>query len=491
MDATINHKSLSQPWSGTVAISDYTRLAAMAHGYGQAKVFIPADHSLIADTNISEIRGVQITIHQALLGSAPYIQIGKPDGDDRGWYLTCYESGYLLKLLKVPVRPRPYQNVPAGVLARLALTAGLAMTSVPIQLGDFAEAAPYVEEYEFTGQSVDQVLQDLMTLTGQEWEITSAGLFNWIARQGRLYEIALTEGYDFCITKRFEPEDDPVGRVVVTDQRGYTTDPVVAYEHAADLTARTLATRADTASKGATDQLAQSLLNQGRTVRAAGTIGLYPQGGSIAVTIPGPTTDGSGVGFPLMGGGFVLMGGGFTLYGGGGGGGSSTTIDMDWPTFAAPNWQIRPGDVVRIIGMNTGIRGRHSGLYRVRGITYGDQYLYPTVDLIQEPYWTMETLPVAKRSASLGASPPMTLERLMLLPFQRQGTPVDAARIASTLEPNQVPLISQTNGTLTAAQMPSGGSGVADPAGTFADLAAVEAWAASLYAELGTRGAIN
>ena len=450
MHATIDHPSLTQPWSGTVPVSDYTVLSAAARGYGQAKVHIPNDHPLITDTSITAIRGLQITIHQGLLGSQRYVQVGKAARTERGYDLTCFEIAYLLKLIKVPVQATAFTNLPAGAIVKLALVAGLAMTQIPIVPGAFAEAGPLVERYEFTGQSVDQVVQDMMTQTGQEWEIDSLNRFNWIGRQGTYYETALTSGYDFCALRYFEVEDDPVGRVIVTDQRGYVAIKT-AQEHAADLTARTVSQRADTPSSGATDQLAQSILNDGRVVRAVGQIGLYPHGGSIEISLPG-IGGGGGSGFALMGGGFVLMGGGFPLMGGGGA--SSGTVT--YPTFDAPNWAIRPGDVVRIIAPNAGIRGANAGLYRVRGYTFGDAHLYPVLDLVQEPYWTAETIPVGKRGMpNLGASPPMTLERLLLLPFQRQGTPVDAARIASQLAPQQVPALSSINGSATADQIPN------------------------------------
>jgi hypothetical protein len=452
MDASIYHPSLAQPWGGTVAISDYTRLAPAARAYGRARVRIPRDHPLITDTAITGLRGVLVTIDQALLGGASYLQIGKPSKQDWGWDLDCFEISYLLKLLRVPVQTRGYGNLPAGVIARMALDAALGLAAVPIVAGSFVEAAPLVESYSFTGQTIDDVFQDLMTATGQEWEITPTGVVNWVSRVGTYRETVLTEGYDFCLLDFDEAEDAPVGAVVVTDQNGNTSDTWKAREHARDLTARTIALRADTTSATATNLLAESLLNEGRIVRTVARIGLYPQGGSMSVTIPGPGDAGDAVGFPLMGGGFVLMGGGFTLYGGSGGGGV-TAIDMDWPTFAAPNWQIRPGDTIRIIAPSAGVRG-DAGLYRVRGITYGDQHLYPILDLLQEPHWTTETLPLARRLVPAATAAPRTLERMITEPQKSQGPLIDTARLRSQLSPVQVPVLSSLNGTATAAQVP-------------------------------------
>jgi hypothetical protein len=307
MDASISHPSLAHPWGGTVAISDYTRRAATARDYGQARVKIPSDHSLITDTAITGIRGIFVTIDHALLGNASYIQIGKPAKTDRGWDLTCFEISYLLKLLRVPVQTQTLGNLPAGVIARKALEAALALANVPIVLGAFVEAAPLVESYQFTGQTLDELFQDLMTITGQEWEITPAGVVNWLPQVGTYYETVLTEGYDFCLLDFDEAEDSPVGAVVVTDQRGNSSVPAIAREHARDITARIVSIRADTTSTAATNLLAESLLNEGRIVRTVAKIGLYPQGGTLPITIPGPSSSG-GEGFALMGGGFVLMG---------------------------------------------------------------------------------------------------------------------------------------------------------------------------------------
>jgi hypothetical protein len=352
----------------------------------------------------------------------------------------------------VPVQTQTLGNLPAGVIARKALEAALALANVPIVLGAFVEAAPLVESYQFTGQTLDELFQDLMTITGQEWEITPAGVVNWLPQVGTYYETVLTEGYDFCLLDFDEAEDSPVGAVVVTDQRGNSSVPAIAREHARDITARIVSIRADTTSTAATNLLAESLLNEGRIVRTVAKIGLYPQGGTLPITIPGPSSSG-GEGFALMGGGFVLMGGGFPLMGGSGGG-SSGTVAMDWPTFAAPNWAIRPGDYVRIIAPSAGVRG-DAGLYRVRGITFGDSYRYPVLDLLQEPHWTMETLPLARRLPSTTPAPPRTLERIVIEPHQSRGPLIDVARLRSMLAPTQVPELSDLTGTATATQVPA------------------------------------
>jgi hypothetical protein len=462
MDASISHPSLTHPWGGTVAISDYTRLAPAARGYGQARIHIPRDHDLITGTDITGLRGMLVTIDQALLGNASYIQIGKPAKTDAGWDLTCFEISYLLKLLRVPVQTQTLGNLPAGVIARKALETALALANVPMVLGSFVEAAPLVERYQFTGQTLDEIFQDLMMITGQEWEITPAGVVNWLPQVGTYDETVLTEGWDFCLLNFDEADDAPVGAVVVTDQRGNTSIPYIAQEHARDLTARTVSIRADTTSIAATNLLAESLLNEGRIVRTVATIGLYPHGGSIPVTIPGPS--GASGGFALMGGGFILMGGGFPLMGGGG---SSGTLTMDYPTFAAPNWTIQPGDYLRIIAPSAGVRG-DAGLYRVRGITFGDRHLYPVLDLLQEPHWTTETLPMARRLASAAPAPTRTLERIIIEPHKSHGPLIDTARLRSMLAPALVPELSDLNGGVTPEQVPNAGTiadatGLADP----------------------------
>jgi len=85
--------------------------------------------------------------------------------------------------------------------------------------------------------------------------------------------------------------------------------------------------------------------------------------------------------------------------------------------------------------------------------------------------------------------------------YTSAGFQVDASRVTGdfdagqittgVFDPAQVPDIDDLNGTLLNTQMPNGGIGVANPSGTFADLAAAEAWAVSVFNELSTRGAIN
>lgn len=431
-------------FDGEMAVSDYTWESAAARAYGQANVGIERDHEILENPAITDLQGAVVGISHDLLGNWTGVNLGRGGHDEWRWHLDCYQRGALLKTLTVP-SGLTLTGLPAGVIAKEALR--LALEDSPIgsilQVGSFAEAPPVVQSITFSDQSVDSIFTQLMDLTGQEYQISETGRVDWTAPVGDVYPTVLTEGYDFVLLG-YDPQEPPVRRVIVTDQRGETAQ-IDAPEHMTNIAARVVRTRADTASLEETYTVAEGILGIGRVVPQVFEIGLLPKGGTIVVTIPGPTTGG---GSGLYGAGLYGAG----LYGGGGG--SPTTIDMDWPIIDAPNWAIREGDFVRIITPGANLRGT-SPLCRVLSRTFGDAHLIPTLKLVSVPQWTPAMLPAAKQDRGAEYQPPQTLERRIVDFGLSQGLPVDVARLRSQLAPVQVPALSSLTGAVTATQVPA------------------------------------
>lgn len=487
MHGTIEHPDLAQPWAGEIGISDYTTVAVSGRAYGQARFTLPRSHGLITDTTLQSLAGFSLTIKAATIQPWQGVQLDDPGQDGNRWNLTCVQIGQLLKQITVPTgKVHTFTNVPAGLIARRALELSLpAYPAVPLVAGAFSEAPPLVESVTFDGQSLDSLFTDLMDRSGQEYEITEAGAVNWIATTGDLYEPVLTEGYDFILESFQEQEQPPVVRVFVTDQRGYTAE-VFAPEHAGNLRARVMRERRDTASSAETNSVADALLAAGRLPRSLARIGLLPAGGTLAITIPG------GGGVPTLYNAALYDVDTYDASGG------FADLSAEYPIVNAPHWAIRCGDLVRLIAPSAGLRG-NTGLYRVRSITFGDAHAYPVLDLVGIPHWTAETLPVA-RAGTPSYVPKPAFELLWVQSQRSQGGAIDTARLASQLNPAQIPALSEITGTATAAQVPAlqDLSGAATAAqmpsgGVVADAAAAPTQAEfnALTAALRTAGVID
>jgi hypothetical protein len=449
MHAQLTPPTAETTWAGEIPVSDYTWESAASRAYGQAQVSLERDHPLATDTTINSLRGTRVAIPHELMGAWTGVQMGRLGHGAATWGLPCYQVQALFKQLSVPLDPSVvYRNVPAGVVAKRALT--LALAQAPgaarhLRPGFFTEAPPLVEAITFEAQSLDSIFSQLMDLSGQEFQVWEDGRVDWTAATGTLYETVLTEGYDFVLLGYQEAAEAPVGMVIVTDQRGHL-ETAVAPEHALDPTARVVRTRADTTSAVETRVVAEGLLAAGRMVPTVYEIGLLPAGGVIAITIPGS----GGSGFTLMGGGFPLMGGGFDLMGGSGGGGD---LEAEYPTITAPHWEaIREGTIVRLITPSAGLRGE-APLCRVLSRMFGDAHAYPRVKLASIPPWTTQTLQAAREQRG-GYAPARSTERIILEMLSSKGPPIDTARIRSMIDPVLVPELSDLNGAVTAPQVP-------------------------------------
>lgn len=475
MHAQLTPPTAETTWAGEIPVSDYTWESAASRAYGQAQVQLERDHPLATDTTIASLRGTRVAIPHELMGAWTGVQMGRLGHGAATWGLPCYQVQALFKQLSVPSDPSVvYRNVPAGVVAKRALT--LALAQAPgaarhLRPGFFTEAPPLVEAITFESQSLDSIFSQLMDLTGQEFQVREDGRVDWTAPTGGLYETVLTEGYDFVLIGYQEAAEAPVGMVIVTDQRGQV-ETATAPEHALDPTARVVRTRADTTSAIETRVVAEGLLAAGRVTPAVYEIGLLPAGGTIVITIPG------GDGIPTLYGEALY---GVSVYGSEGG---FADLEAEYPIVNAPHWSaLREGEIVRLIAPSAGLRGE-APLCRVLSRTFGDAHTYPRLKLVSIPPWTAQTLQAARELRG-GVTPARTAERLILEAFSAKGPPIDTARLRSQLDPLLVPSLSDLNGAVTAAQVPSGGV-VAD-----AVAAPTQAEFNALTAALRTAGVID
>lgn len=480
-----------EPHAGEFQVDDYTWSTAAARSHGQARAGLERNHAILDTAAITTLSGIQIQIPHALLGDWAGVQIGEAGHDDWRWSLQAYQIGQLLNHLTVPPTIEPFRNVPPGIIAREALRRALAdaPAGVPLYEGWFSESPPIVEEFAFTDQTVGAIFGQLMDLSGQEYQISTTGRVDWVAAVGDYYPTVLTEGYDFVLLSFDPAEDAPVRRVIVTDQRGEqaTAD---APEHATNVTARVVRQRADTVNVSATRAYAEGLLAVGRVVPTVYTIGLLPKGGTIAITLP---WIGGGGSLALIWDQGQWDEGSFDV------GVEASSGTANYPIIDAPHWSgIREGDFVRLIAPTADLRGR-SDLCRVLARTFGDQHHFPVLQLVSVPQWAAATVQTA-RDVAATYSPPERIERMLVTAGQSAGPAVDTARLNSQLEPYQVPIISELNGTaaasqvpplqdltgaVTAAQVPSGGV-VADAAA-----APTQAEFNALTAALRTAGVID
>lgn len=475
MHAQLTPPTAETTWAGEIPVSDYTWESAASRAYGQAQVSLERGHPLATDTTISTLRGTRVAIPHELMGAWTGVQMGRLGHGTATWGLPSYQVQALFKQLTVPADVSVvYRNVPAGIVAKRALT--LALAQAPgaarhLRPGFFTEAPPLIEAITFEGQSVDAIFSQLMDLSGQEFLVREDGRVDWTAPTGALYETVLTEGYDFALLSYQEAAEAPVGMVIVTDQRGQV-EQAVAPEHTLDPTARVLRTRADTTSAIETRVVAEGLLAAGRVTPAVYEIGLLPLGGTIAITIPG------GGGLPTLYNAALYD---VSTYDSSGG---FADLSAEYPIVNAPHWSaLREGSIVRLIAPSAGLRGE-APLCRVLSRTYGDAHAYPRVKLVSIPPWTTQTLQAAREMRG-GYAPPRSAERLILEAFSAKGPLIDTARLRSQLDPVLVPELSNLNGAVTAAQMPSGGT-VADAAA-----APTQAEFNALTAALRTAGVID
>lgn len=184
-------------------VQDVTWALAVAREVGKAQVFVPADDPAFASQQIAGIYdgkyikrdgGSRLTIRHDRLGTWRGI-VTETQFSQRGVTLFAHEHAILTAIR--PVRRRTYTSTTAGVIVQAALRDALAgVGRSGIVPGTFVASSPLITSYAFANQALSNVLNDMMTATGQEWEITDDGRFNWLPSVGSHYPTLLVEGAD-------------------------------------------------------------------------------------------------------------------------------------------------------------------------------------------------------------------------------------------------------------------------------------------------------
>ena len=112
-------------FDGDLAVDDYTWTCAAARAYGQGRIGIERNHTILDNAAITDLHGETLGVSHKLLGNWNGVQIGRSGHDEWRWHLDCYQLGTMLKELPVPAQREPYRNLPAGVIAKEALRLAL------------------------------------------------------------------------------------------------------------------------------------------------------------------------------------------------------------------------------------------------------------------------------------------------------------------------------------------------------------------------------
>jgi hypothetical protein len=163
--------------------------APFSREIGSATIEVPKFSDMYASTHIDKKGGfivsiidtrVADTVRKAWVGVADI-----PSINANGMTINCYEITYLLNTRFVKSN-RTFTAVPAGEIFRSALLETfLGVQNAAFTLGSVAESAPFVPQYQFSGQSLLQVMNDLYSITAQEYFFSdnedSSGTFkiNW------------------------------------------------------------------------------------------------------------------------------------------------------------------------------------------------------------------------------------------------------------------------------------------------------------------------
>lgn len=157
----------------------------------EAEIAIPYGHEADSPEVVAEHGGTVVRIYAE---GAVWLGIGDvPARTDRGIQLRAAHVLAWLDIRAVSSYRR-FLGCTAGTIARAALIDGIVgLPGVPLIPYRFCEAPPHVDEYEFRGQSVLQVLVDLMELTGQEFWIDEQLRVSWVPWQVRYRPVVLTD----------------------------------------------------------------------------------------------------------------------------------------------------------------------------------------------------------------------------------------------------------------------------------------------------------
>ena len=173
-----------------LAVTWSDRLPALRE-LAEAEIAIPHGHEADDPAVFAEQGGTVVRVYHegtAWLGIADV-----PERTETGVRLRAYAPAAWLDIRTVG-SGRRFLGATAGTIARVALVEGLGgLPGAPIVPFRFCEAPPHIDEYECRGQSVLQVLVDLMELTGQEFWIDDQLRVWWTPWAVRGRNVVLTD----------------------------------------------------------------------------------------------------------------------------------------------------------------------------------------------------------------------------------------------------------------------------------------------------------
>lgn len=192
--------------------------------FGEAELYIPRGSTLYAADCLDEDRGTLVELLDASLGR--WRGFGFAQITAQGATIQARELGALMEQ-RVVNRNRVFRNCTAGAIAHSAVHDAIEGLGAPVLIGgSFVEAAPFVAEYTFNGQTLASVLGDLGADTGQEWEITDAGVINWRPAAGTLYALHLADDGDLCDVTRSGSLSERATEVIARGSDGKTASAV-------------------------------------------------------------------------------------------------------------------------------------------------------------------------------------------------------------------------------------------------------------------------
>jgi hypothetical protein len=157
----------------------------------EAEIAVPVGHPADDPAVVAEQGGTVVRIYH---DGRAWLGIGDiPERTDAGIRLRVYSPLAWLDIRSVS-DGRKFLGCTAGAIAKAALAEGLGgLPGAPVVPGRFCEAPPHIDEYEFRGQSVLQVLVDLVELTGQEFVLDEGLRLSWLPWAVRWRDVVLTD----------------------------------------------------------------------------------------------------------------------------------------------------------------------------------------------------------------------------------------------------------------------------------------------------------
>lgn len=189
-------------------------------GFGEASFTIPyGSPALATDDYFDQDGGSLVEIIHPSLGKWQGI-CARPTMSRAGAQVQALHIAALTDRLPV-ARNQVFQGMTAGGIAYAAVqSATVGLGRAVFRAGTFVEAAPVIDTYTFTGQSLSSVLGDLAERTGQDWLISDDGAISWVPRRGSLYDRWLCDSGDLADVARTADVTERVVGLIVRDADG-------------------------------------------------------------------------------------------------------------------------------------------------------------------------------------------------------------------------------------------------------------------------------